>query len=162
MTSNNVVTFDDTKALMNIRSQKKVPEDWQKSIELFEHKYCWASIFVPFSEGYRFKQAQFMMCVMYEKRLVGKVEFRIDGEECEILWILAPDFGRFVMIHLECYLIGSGVKSIKLWYNDEERVAKFYKKCGYDIVETIEKKVCVKKILCLKNNDEEKCKKNPV
>lgn len=106
--------------------------------------------------GYRYEGSKFLLYLRTETKVVGKVEFSIDGEECFVEWILGPCFGTILMAKLEKYLLSKNIKSIKLKYLPTIKFVstysrydaeKFYKKVGFKKIGTENGFVIVRKFI---------------
>lgn len=69
---------------------------------------------VPDDDVFLTAVADEMLCVQVDEKVVGKVEYLIHNDKCNIMWFNAPGFGEFILTELESILREQKVVLIEL------------------------------------------------
>lgn len=143
---------EKTYCRVHTRSDQPIPKQIVDMINVLELSHCSVDYKYTCCEktGYRYEGSKFLLYLRTETKVVGKVEFSIDGEECFVEWIVGPCFGTILMTKLEKYLLSKNIKSIKLKYASTYspyNTEKFYKKVGFKKIGTENGFVIVRKFI---------------
>lgn len=134
------------KCHVHTRSDFSLCESLQKKITALAKKSCYIHDYECYNNGYWQKRAQFMLILKRGENLVGISEFLIDSDECELLWMCGPGYGKSMMMKLETYLRKKEIKKITLHFaeysfaeqlrNGNKSRRAFYEKMGFIVTES--------------------------